>query len=92
MLYINFNLNNTWSDRFRNLGCCVFTTPWSNKFIEIEAYKDNNVVSINLNWTIRCDHAGLDIELGLFGYAVHFNFYDNRHWDYKNNCWENSNA
>jgi hypothetical protein len=32
------------------------------------------------NWTVRQSHAGLDIELGLFGYNIHFNFYDNRHW------------
>jgi hypothetical protein len=36
-----------------------------------------------LNWTIRQSHAGLDLELGLFGYNIHFKFYDSRHWDFE---------
>jgi hypothetical protein len=43
------------------------------------------------NWTIRQSHAGLDLEVGLFGYNVHFNFYDNRHWNNEAGCWENYN-
>jgi hypothetical protein len=39
------------------------------------------------NWTVRQSHAGLDLELGLFGYNVHFNFYDNRHWNSKEGRW-----
>jgi hypothetical protein len=39
------------------------------------------------NWTVRQSHAGLDLELGLFGYNVHFQFYDNRHWNVKEGCW-----
>jgi hypothetical protein len=34
------------------------------------------------NWTIRQSHAGLDLELGVFGYCFRINFYDNRHWNY----------
>jgi hypothetical protein len=37
---------------------------------------------------VRQDHAGFDLEAGLFGYCVHFNFYDNRHWDYEKKVWE----
>jgi hypothetical protein len=40
------------------------------------------------NWTIRQSHAGLDLELGLFGYNIHFNFYDIRHWDQNTQKWE----
>jgi hypothetical protein len=39
------------------------------------------------NWTVRQDHAGLDIDLGLFGYNIHFNFYDNRHWNSEEGRW-----
>jgi len=45
-------------------------------------------VSFMFNWAIRQSHAGLDLEAGIFGYCVHFNFYDCRHWDVKNNCYE----
>ena len=88
MIGFNFNLRNPWSDRFLNLWCRSFKTPFKNKFIELEVYKDYSILSVNFNWTIRQSHAGLDVEAGLFGYCLHFNFYDCRHWDYENNCYE----
>jgi hypothetical protein len=41
-----------------------------------------------VNWTVRQSHGGLGIVLGLFGYNIHFNLYDNRHWDVETNDWE----
>jgi hypothetical protein len=87
MISINFNLRNPWSNRFENLWCRAYKTPLKNKFIELECYKDSYIVSFNFNWTIRQSHAGLDIELGVFGYCVHFNFYDNRHWNAEERRW-----
>jgi len=37
---------------------------------------------ITFNWTARCDHPGIELELGLLGVNVMFHFYDNRHWDW----------
>jgi hypothetical protein len=45
-------------------------------------------VSCMLNWTIRQSHAGLDVELGVFGYNLHFQYYDNRHWDGGSGTWQ----
>jgi hypothetical protein len=45
-------------------------------------------VSFHFNWTVRQSHAGLELEAGVFGYCIQFTFYDNRHWDYENNCYE----
>lgn len=28
------------------------------------------------------------IELEMFNYALIVNFFDNRHWDYEEGCWE----
>lgn len=87
---INFNLclRNPWSNKFNNLWCKSYSTPFENKFIELQIYKDFTLVSFMFNWTIRQSHAGLDLEIGILGYCVHFNFCDSRHWDDKNNCWE----
>jgi hypothetical protein len=85
MISINFNLRNPWSNRFKNLWARAYCTPFKNKFIELEVYKDFTLVSFMFNWTIRQSHAGLDIDLGLLGYNVHFNFYDGRHWDIETN-------
>lgn len=87
MISFNFNLRNPWSKQFKNLWSTFYVTPFKNKFIELEVYKDSYIVSFNFNWTIRQSHAGLDIELGLFSYCVHFNFYDNRHWNNEEGRW-----
>jgi hypothetical protein len=81
MISLNFNLRNPWSNKFKNLWCRSYVTPFDHKFIELELYKDFSIISFNFAWTIRQSHAGVDIELGLLGYCIHFHFYDNRHWD-----------
>ena len=49
----------------------------------------NDLFLVNLAWTTKCDHAGLSFEFVFFKF-VYFQMqvYDNRHWDYENNCWE----
>jgi hypothetical protein len=81
MISLNFNIRNPWSDLFENLWCRSYATPFKNKFIELEVTRDFTLISFMFNWTIRQSHAGLDLELGVFGYNFHFNFYDCRHWD-----------
>jgi hypothetical protein len=88
MISFNFNILNPWSNTFKNLWCRGFDTPFKNKFIEIEITKGVTLISCIISWTLRQSHAGLELELGLFGYNVHFNFYDNRHWDYARGEWE----
>lgn len=88
MIIFNFNLRNPWSKKFKNLWNRVYQTPFENKFIELEVTKDFTLVSFMFNWTVRQSHAGVDLELGLLGYCVHFQFYDNRHWDSYTNTWE----
>ena len=83
MISFNFNIRNPWSNKFKNLWNRAYKTPFENKFIELEVTKDFTLISFMFNWTIRQSHAGLDLEAGLFGYCFHFNFYDNRHWDYE---------
>lgn len=81
MISLNFNIRNPWSERFENLWNGVYDTPFEHKFIELEVTRDFTLVSFMFNWTVRQSHAGLDLEVGLFGYNVHFNFYDIRHWN-----------
>lgn len=88
MISFNLNLRNPWSDKFKTLRSYTYITPFKNKFIELEFYKDSSVVSFNFNWTVRQSHAGLDLELGVFGYCVRFNFYDSRHWNYEKKAWK----
>ena len=87
MININFSVENPWSDRFNNLWCCSYATPFKNKFVELEVLKNNTVVSFVFRLTTRQDHSGLRLELGLLGYSFDFKFYDSRHWNYETNKW-----
>ena len=81
MISFNFNLRNPWSTTFKNLWNKVYATPHPSKYIELEVTHDFTLVTFMFNWTIRQSHAGLDLEVGLFGYNLHFQFYDIRHWN-----------
>ncbi len=88
MISFNFTLRNPWSTAFNNIWCRAYATPFKHKFIELEFTRDFTLVSFMFNWTIRQSHAGLDLELGLFGYCVHFQFYDSRHWNNTHGVYE----
>lgn len=85
MISFNFNLRNPWSNTFKNVWCKSYVTPFKNKYIELEVTKDFTLICFMFNWTVRQSHAGLDLEIGLLGYNVHVQFYDNRHWNVEKN-------
>lgn len=87
MINFNFSITNPWSNRFSNLWCRSYATPFENKRIELEIYKDTNIISLAVQLTSRRDHSGLSIEVGFVGYSFNFKFYDSRHWDYQTNKW-----
>lgn len=88
MIYFNINIRNPkWVERFENIKCWVFDTPIPHKYFEIQIIKNDNLLRLEFGWTVQEDHAGFNIELGLFGYEIHFTFYDNRHWNSEENRW-----
>ena len=87
MIYLNLNIRNPFSDRFENV--------WNNskpitknKWWELEILKTENLFRFEFQYTIMQDHAGINIELGLFGWECHAGIHDSRHWDYENKCWK----
>ncbi len=86
MISFSFNIRNPYSQQSKNLWSKMWYV-YTNKYAELEVYKDSSLLSFNFSWTIRQSHAGLDIEFGLLGYCVHFNLYDNRHWNYTEGRW-----
>jgi hypothetical protein len=88
MISVNFNLRNPWSHEFKNLWNRAYNTPFANKYIELEIYKDSSLASFMFNWTMRQSHAGVDLDMGLLGYNAHIQFYDGRHWNSDTNNWE----
>ena len=88
MIYFNINLRYPgWWKRFANIKNCFWKTPWKHKYLELQVIKNDNLFRFEFEWTVRQDHAGVNLELGLFGYEVHFTFYDSRHWDPEEGRW-----
>ena len=88
MININFNIRNPWSDRWKCLYTRAGSTPFKNKYWELQVDRCADIVGFDLRYTVRQDHAGLFLSLSLAGYEVIFNVYDNRHWNYDKGDWE----
>ena len=87
MTNLNFSIEYPFSDRFEIVAS---TSKLLTKYKAVEAnmYRTATIIKLSLAYSIRRDHAGLQIEFGLFGYDCELNFYDTRHWDYKTHQWE----
>jgi hypothetical protein len=88
MINIDFIVINPCSNRFDSVKCFSGSTPIEHKCWELQFMKTNTVIKFKMAHSIRCDHAGFVLEMGLLGYDIELTFYDTRHWDYKNKCWE----
>ncbi len=87
MINLNFGLRFPNYNRFRNIWCQHYSTPFQFKFLEMQIYASADIVSFEVDYTKKQDHAGLHFGVGFLGYNFDFNFYDSRHWDNENNCW-----
>ena len=89
MIYFNINIRNPrWWNRWAPIKSWSGGTPFKNKFWEVQFMKNSELFRIEFNWTVQQDHAGVRLELGLFGYQLDLSFYDNRHWDTKTDSWK----
>lgn len=88
MIYFNVNVRNPkWWNRFKSIKFLTGKTPFKNKYWEVQVIQNDNLLRFEFGITTMQDHAGCNLELGLFGYEIHFTFYDSRHWDSENECW-----
>ena len=96
MIYLNFSLGNPFRDTSATPDTkdyFYYDEPikfWKNKYVSLQVSKFGygSIFSFFFDLTPRGeDHGGLRISLGLFGYEVIFNVYDNRHWNYDKNRW-----
>lgn len=85
MLNLNISVSNPWSSRFENIKCWSGETFLKNKCWEFELLKTTDILLLSFAFTTRRDHAGLALEIGLFGFQAGFNVYDSRHWE--NGTW-----
>ena len=88
MINLHFSLRAPWFKDYRNILLKDGKTPFKNKFWELQIDKDDVLFMLGFAIRQRCSHAGLSFEIGLLGYWLNFNFYDDRHWDYARGEWE----
>lgn len=86
-----FSIHNFFSKKDYYKGIFFWFKPiTNNKSVEIEIIRSNYhlfKIEIDLSFTGK-DHAGFRVEFAILGLQFNLYFYDNRHWDYKNSCWE----
>jgi hypothetical protein len=91
MIHISFGLSNPWGKPFKNLwnrsGMITRHNAW-----EAELLQTRELIGFGFGYTRRQSHAGLNLELALFGYSISFQIYDTRHWDHELNNWETHNV
>ena len=89
MINLHLTIRNPFSDRFQNIKCWAGGTWLKHKSWEVQIMKTADIVCIGINITHRQDHAGIQFSLGLIGYNIDINLYDNRHWDHESKQWTN---
>ena len=87
MINLDFTINNPFSKRF-GLLLSKFKMLTKHKAVEANIYCTVNIIKLSLSYSTAQDHAGLKIEVGLFGYDFELYFYDTRHWNHITNTWE----
>lgn len=83
MMNITLSIIDPSSNRFKSIKAWSGKTFIAHKYWEVQVMQSTDIVALDFRVTTRQDHAGADLWLGLFGYAVNFTFYDNRHWNYE---------
>ena len=94
-MYFNFSIFNFFSKKEKWDKLFSFYKRLSeHKHLEFEVfYSNRELFQIEFKFQpIKEDHAGGRILINILGWEAELRFYDNRHWDYKNNCWEDNTA
>ena len=58
------------------------------KYYCVQMYRDPVLLGFKFRLAPREDHGGVRMEIGLFGFALTMQIYDNRHWNFDEGRWE----
>jgi hypothetical protein len=89
VIYLNVIINNPWGiDKFNTLFC-KHGKLLKYKAWEFECYRDRDMLVVfDMKFDRNCDHAGVRVGFGLFGFSICAQVYDTRHWNLITNEWE----
>jgi hypothetical protein len=88
MIGLDIRIMNPWAkDRFKGLFNWHKALS-KNKSAEcVISYHKRTLLIIAIDITMRQDHSGIMVELGLLGLTFSVTLYDTRHWDHTTNAW-----
>lgn len=64
---------------------------FSHKYFEfqLDKLRDSSLYfDFSMRWTKNTHHAGPSLYIEVFGFLLALDIYDNRHWNYKEERWE----
>lgn len=87
MIHLILEIVNPFSKKFSGLfskhGRITKFKSW-----ELNAYRTNTILLIAVDFSVKKDHAGVGLRLGVAGLEIELQIHDIRHWDYKSGRWE----
>jgi hypothetical protein len=87
MIHLILEIVNPFSKKFSGLfskhGRITKVKSW-----ELNAYRTNTILLVGVDFSIKKDHAGFGLRLGVASLEIEFQVYDARHWDYQLGRWE----
>jgi len=87
MIHFNFSLYSPF-EYFNNLGC-LYGQIGKHKYWELEhGYYAKILLDLHISIDRHCDHAVINLRVGLLGYNISLHFYDTRHWNYVTKSYE----
>lgn len=93
MINFSFNISWPWFKPGGRRQTDYIEKTWKiskHKSLEVQLSKaGNSIIGASFSWDMKCDHAGVMLDLSLFRHFFIINFYDNRHWNYDENRYVN---
>lgn len=89
-MYFNFSIRNFFKKKKKFDSFFFYHKPITkNKHFEVQCCTDDwYIFSMEFKIGYKEDHAGIKVSFSLLGREIYFQFYDIRHWNYKNDCWD----
>lgn len=88
MISLSVALHNPFAKQDWDNVKCWSKLLTKHKAVEAEILRDNQMlIDVSARISIRQDHAGAELCVGIWKYSVSIKLYDTRHWDNKTNAW-----
>ena len=54
--------------------------------LQIDKFEFDRLFEFHCEWSLKGDHCGFELRIEILSLFFQFLIYDNRHWDWDNNC------